>query len=98
MFVLSRMDQTPWDPKIQETENVYNPSVSIWHNSLLKPRAQTPSGHAGKNKKLTKVGGDATPKSHTAVTKDLSGFAVSESAPLPPIDSCKMEFLGAGPG
>ena len=42
--------------------------------------------------------GDATPKSHTAVTKDLSGFVVSESAPSPPIDSCKMEFLGAGPG
>ena len=29
MFALSRMDQTPWDPKIQDTENVYNLSVSI---------------------------------------------------------------------
>ena len=51
-----------------------------------------------REEKLTKVGGDATPKSHTAVTKKLSGFVVSESAPSPPIDSCKMEFLGAGPG
>ena len=61
-----------------------------------EPRHQAAT--AEKIKKMTKMGGDATPESHTAVTKDLSGFAVSESAPLPPIDSCKMEFVGAGPG
>ena len=73
---------------------------------LLEPGKQGSLGNqeprhqaaTAEKKKLTKVGGDATPKPHTAVTKDLSGFVVSESAPSPPIDSCKMEFLGAGPG
>ena len=63
-----------------------------------EPRHQAATAEKKKEEKLTKVGGDATPKSHTAVTKDLSGFVVSESAPSPPIDSCKREFLGAGPG
>ena len=62
-----------------------------------EPRHQAATAEK-REEKLTKVGGDATPKSHTAVTKDLSGYAVSESAPLTPIDSCKMEFVGAGPG
>ena len=63
-----------------------------------EPRHQAATADKKKEEKRTKVGGDATPKSHTAVTKDLSGFVVSESAPSPPIDSCKMEFVGAGPG
>jgi hypothetical protein len=76
-------------------KSVYDPT---WEPGKPEPRHSRRKRAQQDKYKLMNMDGDTTQKSHTAVTKDLSGIAVSLFAPLPPVDSCKMEFLGAAPG